>query len=319
MNRPFSYFLTLCSLEFLLNGDIILLSNLYIQFQAMENNRDDFSSVVKDVLAKRVGYLCSNCRQPTVGANQVPTKATSFGIDAHITAAAPGGPRFNADLMPEERRDIGNGIWLCGNCSILIDKDSLKYTVDILYEWKLKAEEESRQKLNGTFKGASIPVAKSINPILEADLVGGGRSRSPRGYSNKNPIEMHEGQLVMVPGLKPIIYWELGWRYKLAIINNSAYPAYNVKIESIGGTHFSEMPPIQKVNNIAPLQSMDLDVKFNDWIKSDHVAADALIKPKYPAKFENLILKLTYEDEDRDTYHTLIHFVQGEIVNDKVK
>ena len=65
-----------------MNGDIILLSNLYIQFQAMENNRDDFSSVVKDVLAKRVGYLCSNCRQPTVGANQVPTKATSFGIDA---------------------------------------------------------------------------------------------------------------------------------------------------------------------------------------------------------------------------------------------
>ncbi len=85
----------------------------------MENNRDDFSSVIKDVLAKRVGYLCSNCRQPTVGANEVPNKATSIGIAAHITAAAPDGPRFNADLQAEERRDIGNGIWLCGNCSKL--------------------------------------------------------------------------------------------------------------------------------------------------------------------------------------------------------
>jgi hypothetical protein len=102
----------------------------------MENNRDDFSSVIKDVLAKRVGYLCSNCRQPTVGANEIPNKATSIGIAAHITAAAPGGPRYNADLITEERRDIGNGIWLCGNCSILIDKDPLKYSVDILYEWE---------------------------------------------------------------------------------------------------------------------------------------------------------------------------------------
>lgn len=292
--------------------------NLIYQIQLMEKNRDDFSSLIKDVLAKRVGYLCSNCRQPTVGANEVPNKATSIGIAAHITAAASGGPRFNPDLMPEERRDIGNGIWLCGNCSILIDKDAIKYTVDVLYEWKLKAEEESRQKLNGTYKSASIPVVKFFNPILEADLLGGGRSRSPRGYSNKNPIEMHDGQLVMLPGLKPIIHWALGWRYKLTIINNSIYPAYNVKIESIGGTHFSEIPPIQKVNNIAPLQSMDLDVKFNDWIESDHEAADALIKPKYPVKFENLILKLTYEDEDRDTHHTLVRFIQGEIENEKV-
>ncbi len=295
------------------------MSNLYIQFQAVENNRDDFSSVIKDVLAKRVGYLCSHCRQPTVGANEVPNKATSIGIAAHITAAAPAGPRFNPDLIPEERRDIGNGIWLCGNCSILIDKDPVKYTVDILYEWKLKAEEESRQKLNGIFKSASMPHAKSVNPILEADLLGGGRSRSPRGYSNKNPTEMHDGQLVMVPGLKPIIHWALGWRYKLVIINNSIYPAYNVKIESIGGTHFSEIPPIQKVNNIAPLQSMELDVKFNDWIESGHEAADALIKPKYPAKFKELILKLTYEDEDRDTHRTLVRFVDGEIVNDRIK
>lgn len=287
----------------------------------MENNRDDFSSVIKDVLAKRVGNLCSNCRQPTVGANEVPNKATSIGIAAHITAAAPGGPRYNIDLQAEERRDIGNGIWLCGNCSILIDKDPLQYTVDVLYEWKLKAEDESRQRLRGGFPPTPAPVAivvqkKSI-PILEADLIGGGRSRSPRGYSNKNPTEIHDGMLVMVPGNKPIIHWALGWRYKLTIINNSAFPAYNLKIDSVGGTHFSEMPPIQKVNNIAPLQNMEFDVKFNDNIESDHTEADALIKPKYPAKFENLILKLTYEDEERNTHRTFVRFVQGEIVNEK--
>ena len=283
----------------------------------MGKNRDDFSNVIKDVLAKRVGYLCSNCRKPTVGANEISNKTTSIGIAAHITAAAPGGPRFNPDLQAEERRDIGNGIWLCANCSILIDKDPIKYTVDVLYEWKLKAEGESRQILNDSFIYKPKPLTKPSNPILEADLLGGGRSRSPRGYSNKNPVEMHEGQLVMVPGPLPIIHWALGWRYKLTIINNSSYPAYNVKIDSIGEIHFSEMPPIQKVNNIAPLKSIDFDVKFNDWIESNHIKADELIKPRFPVKFEHLILKLTYEDEDRNVHRTLVRFVEGEIVNEK--
>lgn len=37
----------------------------------MENNRDDFSNVLKDVLAKRAGYLCSNYRLLTVCANEI--------------------------------------------------------------------------------------------------------------------------------------------------------------------------------------------------------------------------------------------------------
>ncbi len=279
----------------------------------MGNARDDFSSVIKNVLAKRVGYLCSNCKQPTIGANEVFNKSTSIGIAAHITSAAPGGPRFNPDLIAEERRDIGNGIWLCANCSILIDKDPFKYTVDALYELKLKAEEESRQKLNGAFQGSIISIAKSPSPILQADLLGGGRIRSPRGYSNKNPIEMNDGHLVIVAGLKPIINWALTWRYKLTIINNSAYPAYNVRMESIGTTHFSEIPSIEKVNNIAPLLSIDLDVKYYDWLESEHSEADELLMPKYPVKFENLILKLTYEDETRNIHQTIVRFVKGEM------
>ena len=128
---------------------------------------------------------------------------------------------------------------------------------------------------------------------------------------------MRNGKLVMVPGLKPIIHWALVWRYQLTIINNSAYPAYNLKIESTGEIHFSEMPSIPKVNNIPPLQSMELDVKFNDWIESDHEGADSLLKPRYPAKFEYLHLKLTYEDEDRTKHQTLVRIIEGEIINTK--
>ena len=94
----------------------------------MKNNRDYFTNPAIDNLAKRVGYLCSNpnCRKLTIGANEQNDKSTSIGEAAHITAAAEGGPRYDPDLNPEQRRNINNGIWLCSNCADLIDKDKTK-------------------------------------------------------------------------------------------------------------------------------------------------------------------------------------------------
>ncbi|GAA0308891.1 hypothetical protein GCM10009087_18650 [Sphingomonas oligophenolica] len=66
---------------------------------------------------------------------------------AHITAAAPGGPRYNPTLTQQERSGSGNGIWLCVQCSNLIDKDASAYPVEILQNWKVKAEERARGRL----------------------------------------------------------------------------------------------------------------------------------------------------------------------------
>lgn len=113
-------------------------------------NRDDFSQTVKDTLAKRAGFLCSNpdCKQPTIGAQAGGEKSISIGIAAHITAAAPGGPRYDASLTSEERSSADNGIWLCSNCSIMIDKDEDKYTVELLKHWKQQAEETSHCRIS---------------------------------------------------------------------------------------------------------------------------------------------------------------------------
>ncbi len=47
--------------------------------------RDDFPLPVKDALAKRVGYRCSNpqCRQSTSGPQDDPTKFVNTGVAAH--------------------------------------------------------------------------------------------------------------------------------------------------------------------------------------------------------------------------------------------
>lgn len=52
--------------------------------------RDDFTMKVKNTLAKRVGYRCSNpmCRKLTIGPKKGDDGAMMDGIAAHVTAAA---------------------------------------------------------------------------------------------------------------------------------------------------------------------------------------------------------------------------------------
>src|SRR5258708_7577516 len=102
------------------------------------NTRDDFTEPVKRILAARAGNQCSkpDCRALTSGPQVDDRKALNVGVAAHITAAAPGGPRFDPDLSPEERADVNNGIWLCQTCAKLVDNDPAYYTRTMLIAWK---------------------------------------------------------------------------------------------------------------------------------------------------------------------------------------
>jgi hypothetical protein len=103
--------------------------------------RDDFNRPVIDRLARRVGMKCSypDCRTPTSGPDG-DGGVTNTGVAAHITAASPGGARYDEMLSPEERSGINNGIWLCQTHAKLIDDDELTYTPAVLRAWKETAE-----------------------------------------------------------------------------------------------------------------------------------------------------------------------------------
>lgn len=111
--------------------------------------RDDFTEATKLLLAKRVGTVCSNpaCSTPTYGPNYDPHKATSKGFAAHLTAAAPGGPRYDRTLSSTQRSALENGIWLCQSCSRLIDADPKEYTLSLLRSWRDKAEDRAKRAL----------------------------------------------------------------------------------------------------------------------------------------------------------------------------
>jgi hypothetical protein len=134
--------------------------------------RDDFSADVKDHLAKRVGMVCSNpgCGQPTSGPRDDPNKSVNIGVAAHVTAASPGGMRYDSSLTSEQRCDIENAIWLCQNCAKLVDNDDGRYTVELLRLWKKAAEEQARRAIDSPQRETE-PASKRRLAIVAASIV----------------------------------------------------------------------------------------------------------------------------------------------------
>ena len=91
----------------------------------------------------------------TTGPHSQSGKVTDTGVAAHITAAAPGGPRFNPALTKDQRKAADNGIWLCQFCAKLIDSDAATYPEAYLREWKAWAEQEQQDRQLGITRGRS--------------------------------------------------------------------------------------------------------------------------------------------------------------------
>ena len=123
---------------------------------ARENRRDDFAADVARTIALRVGTVCSNpeCRSVTSGPQEDPARHLNIGVAAHITAAAPGGQRYDPSLTSEQRRSQENGIWLCQNCHKRVDDDVAAFPADLLCAWKTIAEREAL-----SFIGRARPVS----------------------------------------------------------------------------------------------------------------------------------------------------------------
>jgi hypothetical protein len=145
---------------------------------------DRFSARVKQDLAHRAGHQCSrpDCRALTVG----PTTSggyTNVGVAAHITAASPGGPRYDPGMSSEERSSATNGIWLCQNHAKEVDDDPSQYSVTALREWKRLAEEDARARLGHPLDRFTLDVALEVMLHRDAGdgLLVAGKTNLPDG------------------------------------------------------------------------------------------------------------------------------------------
>jgi hypothetical protein len=129
-------------------------------------SRHGFTARTRDKIAARAGYRCSRleCGKPTSGPNSDPEKAVDLGVAAHIHAASRGGPRYDPSQTEKERKNIENAIWLCQSCSVLVDRDPLRYTADMLRAWKTEAESRAYQQMTDGISTAA-PVTWPEHPL----------------------------------------------------------------------------------------------------------------------------------------------------------
>jgi len=86
-------------------------------------------------------------------------------VAAHITAASPGGKRFDDSLSSKERSSYNNGIWLCQLCAKMIDSDSFSYPVVLLHEWKVYAEKKNARDANANTDDIAVLIVDIDNLI----------------------------------------------------------------------------------------------------------------------------------------------------------
>lgn len=124
---------------------------------ASRGSRDDFSLAVLRQLAAEVSFLCSNptCCAVTVGPSQEKS-ISNVGVGAHITAAAPGGPRFDKRLTPAQRSAAENGMWMCHRCGRLVDNDAETYPVRLLRKWKRDAIRRAQSDLQSGGRNSQL-------------------------------------------------------------------------------------------------------------------------------------------------------------------
>lgn len=156
--------------------------------------RDDFPRSVVETLAKRVGHRCSNpmCRKRTSGPHTLDHKSLNVGVAAHITAASVGGPRYDASMTSDDRKSIGNGVWLCQSCAKLVDNDEARYTGQLLASWKGQAEEETLCEIESATQAshsASIDNEKVLQRKGPVKCSGCGRSMENVGADPNQPPE----------------------------------------------------------------------------------------------------------------------------------
>ena len=98
----------------------------------------------------------------TIGSSQDHRKVENLGIVAHICAAAPGGPRYDPNMTPEERAGEENGLLLCRYCAALVDADEKAYPPQLLRMWREEAYRLAAEALAVPADGAEDPRCWSV-------------------------------------------------------------------------------------------------------------------------------------------------------------
>ncbi len=162
------------------------------------------------------------------------SKSVNIGVAAHITAAAEGGPRYDSALDSDERAGIANGIWLCQNCAKLVDNDLLKYSAELLHQWKSSAEQEAHMRLGRTASVAEreIEVIDKWVSTAYVEKAGIVKKLQDEGYELRWTAANKESERIDLEGWEQVILTQPeGNKARLKVKDHPAIGGYVILLK----------------------------------------------------------------------------------------
>jgi hypothetical protein len=103
------------------------------------------------------------------------------------------------------------------------------------------------------------------------------------------------------------------------LYNNSTQPAFNIRIEEIDGSRFNSLDKLNKINNIQPLDRLELAAEIEDYMEGTYIEADQRILDRYPERLQGMQWRITYRDGAMQDHETISTFENAEFVNVRIK
>ena len=154
---------------------------------------------------------------------------------------------------------------------------------------------------------ALIPYYRSkyiLRPEVTIEIIPTGGFSAPRGYSSKNELDENGN----IDGNNGIQIFELTWKYKVKITNNSELTAFYPKIEfNPNGPKFTKFDKINQLEPIKSTESLELKAeydKYEEKVGRDRTQPGVLPPPE----FKSLEIALSYENSKKRRFYTVYDF-----------
>jgi len=169
---------------------------------------------------------------------------------------------------------------------------------------------ESLLGLLGIFVGiliAVIPYFRRkyfLRPELTIEIINDGGSSSPRGQSSKNKVNQ-EGY---IDGNTAIRVFELTWRFKIKITNNSDLTAFYPDLEfNPNGPKFMLIDKLNSLQPIKPTETIELKVECRKYEESTGQERTNVGRDM-PLELNELGLLLRYQNSKKSKFYTLYDY-----------
>ncbi len=150
-----------------------------------------------------------------------------------------------------------------------------------------------------------------VRPEITIEITPNCGFSAPRGLSSKNKVN-EDGY---IDGNSAIRIFELTWRFKVKITNNSDLTAFYPELEfNPNGPKFTQLDKINRFEPIKPAESIELKAEYKKYEEVEGKDRTQVGK-ELPTEFSELGLLLGYENSKKKRFYTLFNYNSTERKN----